>query len=134
MGRPRSRAMILASPIAAPPPAATRPSALAAAARPASATALGTCTTARACSPAERAPRISTSRAPPQPRPPSGGGDSQRTLHAEAARFVGNTHGSARCEHDALGSNLVNEGCAHSLLRREREPGPKRLWPHKPIA
>src|SRR5712691_2091519 len=66
MGRPRSRAMILASPMAAPPPAATRPSALAfrAAASPASATPLGTCITACACSAAAREPRTSTIRPP----------------------------------------------------------------------
>src|SRR5499427_10224011 len=58
--------MIFASPIAEPPPAAIRPSALAvpAAASPASATARGTWITACACRPAERLPSNSATRAP----------------------------------------------------------------------
>src|SRR5712671_5679009 len=85
MGRPRSRAMNLASPIAAPPPAATRPSAPAAAARPASATAFGTCTTACACSPAARAPRISISRAPSRAPLPGVAITSARSMPSRAA-------------------------------------------------
>src|SRR5262252_11053620 len=66
IGSAVSRAMIFASPIADPPPAAIRPSALAArvAASPASAIARGTWITASACRPAERPARRSATRAP----------------------------------------------------------------------
>jgi hypothetical protein len=51
-----------------------------------------------------------------------GRGDHQSAAHAETRRFVGDARDRARCEHDALGLNLVNEGCGHSLLDASGPP------------
>src|SRR5215831_7748375 len=113
--------MILASPMAAPPPAATRPSALldCAAARPASATAFGTWTTACACRLAARVPRMSTMRVPRRAPLPGVAITSAREMPSRAASSP--TRASAlganttRCE----GMSWVNgAGMRPQLVRR----------------
>jgi hypothetical protein len=42
--------------------------------------------------------------------------DHQRTIHADARRFVADARDRARREHDALGLKLVNEGCDHAVI------------------
>ena len=81
----------------------------------------------RLCMQSRRARPQNLDQPRPQPRTAPGRGDHQRTVHAEARRLVGDARDSARREHDALGLKFVNEGCGHSLLRREREPGRKWL-------